>query len=421
MAESAISVENLSKCYLIGHQDERRGTTLRDIIAERFSDIVRSARNVARGQPATHDRNIENFWALKDISFELKQGEVLGVIGRNGAGKSTLLKILSRITEPSSGRVAMRGRTASLLEVGTGFHGELTGRENIFLNGAILGMKRVEIQQKFDAIVAFSGIEKFLDTPVKRYSSGMYMRLAFAIAAHLEPEILIIDEVLAVGDVEFQKQCLGKIQSVAGDGRTVIFVSHQMSAVSRLCTRAVLLASGSLMAEGKSDDIIKQYLATAHSANEVFFAARPDKPTITRIAIDPAALAIGNIHIDIDYESPIPIKAFPGLIINSPDGTPLYGTNAKFHNDGYRPADIKAATVRVRCDGLPLTAGQYTVSFWLGDWHHDHDQQQDALQFDFSARPPHPLRPPSNAVGYFDWPAQWAAPPAMPITSSSLI
>ena len=200
---------------------------------------------------------------MKDVSFEVKRGEVVGIIGRNGAGKSTLLKILSRITEPTEGRVRIRGRVASLLEVGTGFHPELTGRENIFLNGAILGMRRAEIKRKFDEIVAFAEVEKFLDTPVKRYSSGMYVRLAFAVAAHLEPEILIVDEVLAVGDAEFQKKCLGKMESVSRAGRTILFVSHNMAAICGLCSRAVLLQEGIMVLDGEATDAASRYLAKA--------------------------------------------------------------------------------------------------------------------------------------------------------------
>src|SRR5262245_4112949 len=225
MSDVVIRAEGLGNRYLIGHQAEReRYTALRDVIARGASGLVRSAADLIRGRPLVAGDTVETFWALKDVSFEVQRGEVVGIIGRNGAGKSTLLKVLSRITEPSEGRVTIRGRVASLLEVGTGFHPELTGRENIYLNGAILGMTRAEIRRKFDEIVAFAEVERFLDTPVKRYSSGMYVRLAFAVAAHLEPEILVVDEVLAVGDAEFQRRCLGKMGEVARGGRTVLFV-----------------------------------------------------------------------------------------------------------------------------------------------------------------------------------------------------
>src|ERR1035437_9118084 len=236
MSEAIITVENLSKRYLVGHRTEQRESysALRDVLAREVHNFTRKAIDLVRGRQVVQGDEIEEFWALRNVSFEVKQGDVVGIIGRNGAGKSTLLKILSRITEPTEGRVLLRGRVASLLEVGTGFHAELTGRENIYLNGAILGMTQREIRNKFDQIVAFAEADRFLDTPVKRYSSGMYVRLAFAVAAHLEPEILIVDEVLAVGDAKFQEKCLGKMRDVAVGGRTVLFVSHNMSAVMQL-------------------------------------------------------------------------------------------------------------------------------------------------------------------------------------------
>ena len=231
VSDSIVTVENLGKRYSLRHQRPERYTALRDVLTDRAKSLFRRGGRAPSFELPAPSSSTEDFWAVKDVSFEAKQGEVLGIIGRNGAGKTTLLKMLSRITDPTEGRVRIKGRVASLLEIGTGFHPELTGRENIFLNGAILGMGRAEIKAKFDEIVAFAETEKFLDTPVKRYSSGMYVRLAFAVAAHLEPEILIVDEVLAVGDVEFQKKCLGKMQEVSEGGRTVLFVSHQMAAV----------------------------------------------------------------------------------------------------------------------------------------------------------------------------------------------
>jgi len=255
MSEVVIQVKNLGKRYRIGQRE--RYFALRDVISEAVRAPFRA---LAHFGQKTNNRN--NFiWALKDVSFEVKHGEVLGVIGRNGAGKSTLLKVLTQITEPTEGRATIRGRVASLLEVGTGFHPELTGRENIYLNGAILGMSKKEIQRKFDEIVSFSEIEEFLDTPAKRYSSGMYVRLAFAVAAHLEPEILLVDEVLAVGDVQFQKKCLTKMGDVAQEGRTVLFVSHNMGAIGELCSRVILLEEGRLTIDGSSVDTIHKYLA----------------------------------------------------------------------------------------------------------------------------------------------------------------
>jgi lipopolysaccharide transport system ATP-binding protein len=254
-----IRFESVSKRYVIRHQQRAGYTALRDVIAEKAKAAARAVRSAAR-KPTGGATIVEDFWALRDVSFEIKQGERLGIIGRNGAGKSTLLKLLSRITEPTSGRIYIKGRVATLLEVGTGFHPELTGRENIFLNGAILGMKRVEIEKNFDAIVDFAEVEKFLDTPVKRYSSGMYVRLAFAVAAHLEPEILVVDEVLAVGDAAFQKKCLGKMETVAKEGRTVLFVSHNLGAIQNLCTRCVLLNQGRVIDEGEPGKVVNTYV-----------------------------------------------------------------------------------------------------------------------------------------------------------------
>lgn len=263
-SDIAISVEQLSKSYVISHQGTPdRYVSLRDTIAGGARGFALKALDLFRGRESLTGNVREEFWALQDVAFEVKRGEVLGVVGRNGAGKSTLLKVLSRITEPTRGSARIRGRVASLLEVGTGFHPELTGRENIFLNGAVLGMTRAEIRRKFDEIVAFAGVEKFLDTPVKRFSSGMYVRLAFAVAAHLEPEILVVDEVLAVGDAEFQKRCLGKMNEVARGGRTVLFVSHNMSAVRSLCDTAILLEGGKCVMKSSASDVTNRYLQGA--------------------------------------------------------------------------------------------------------------------------------------------------------------
>ncbi|MCM0594200.1 MAG: ABC transporter ATP-binding protein [Gloeotrichia echinulata DEX184] len=256
MSDTVIRVENLGKKYIIGHQQQERYTALRDVIANK----VKSLGTFIQNPKSQIQNSSEEFWALKDVSFEIKQGDRVGIIGRNGAGKSTLLKILSRITEPTKGSIKIKGRVASLLEVGTGFHPELTGRENIYLNGAILGMSKEEIKRKFDEIVAFAEIEKFLDTPVKRYSSGMYVRLAFAVAAHLEPEILIVDEVLAVGDAQFQKKCLGKMEDVGKEGRTVLFVSHNMSTIQKLCSTGIFLQSGKILVQGITEKVVDSYL-----------------------------------------------------------------------------------------------------------------------------------------------------------------
>lgn len=259
-----ISVQNLGKKYILSHQSPDRYTALRDVIANGAKRTLNKLRHPFAAPEG--DEAHEEFWALKDVSFDIQQGDRVGIIGRNGAGKSTLLKVLSRITEPTTGQVKIKGRVASLLEVGTGFHPELTGRENIFLNGAILGMSRAEIKKKFDEIVDFAEVEKFLDTPVKRYSSGMYVRLAFAVAAHLEPEILIVDEVLAVGDMQFQKKCLGKMEEVGKEGRTVIFVSHSMPTITSLCSRAVLLEAGRVLKDGSTSAVVMHYYTSGQSS-----------------------------------------------------------------------------------------------------------------------------------------------------------
>lgn len=268
---TAIRVENLSKKYTIGHEKQERYTALRDVISNKVKNVFKSAGKNTSSYT-------EEFFALKDVSFEIQQGDRVGIIGRNGAGKSTLLKILSRITEPTSGRISIKGRVASLLEVGTGFHPELTGRENIYLNGAILGMSRAEIRKKFDEIVAFSEVEKFLDTPVKRYSSGMYVRLAFAVAAHLEPEILIVDEVLAVGDAQFQKKCMGKMEEVSkNEGRTILFVSHNIGAITNLCNQGILLSQGTCLEFDNITKVVNKYLQLGKANNGQLFCTKLPK------------------------------------------------------------------------------------------------------------------------------------------------
>ncbi|MEQ9620628.1 ABC transporter ATP-binding protein [Coleofasciculus chthonoplastes] len=311
MSDTVIQVENLSKKYIIGHQQQERYTALRDVMANGAKSLGQRLLKPWGKQSA--NSAYEEFWALKDVSFEVKQGDRIGIIGRNGAGKSTLLKILSRITEPTTGRIRIKGRVASLLEVGTGFHPELTGRENIYLNGAILGMSKAEIKRKFDEIVDFAGIEKFLDTPVKRYSSGMYVRLAFAVAAHLEPEILIVDEVLAVGDAVFQKKCLGKMEDVAKQGRTVLFVSHNMQAISTLTHNCLLLSKGQCVYWGNTEGGITEYLREGCNEELVYTDLPSDfEPRITRVELHTSEPNNTQIHgepMEVHFEitTPVPI------------------------------------------------------------------------------------------------------------------
>lgn len=292
MSDVIIKAEDLGKKYMIGHQAENDGyLSMRDVLTQGALTFLHKTADLVQGKPIVQGDTLEEVWALKDVNFEIRRGEVVGIIGRNGAGKSTLLKILSRITEPSTGRVTIKGRVASLLEVGTGFHPELTGRENIYLNGAILGMTRSEIKRKFDEIVAFAEVERFLDTPVKRYSSGMYVRLAFAVAAHLEPEILLVDEVLAVGDAEFQKKCLGKMGDVAKEGRTVLFVSHNMAAILSLCEHGYLLDGGHMVCNAAIDTVVAEYMKSSSTINVIPLVQRMDRKgdgsaRLTAIQID---------------------------------------------------------------------------------------------------------------------------------------
>ncbi len=406
MSSNVISVENLSKCYLVGHQSTHRehNATLRDVVVREAHNFTRKAIDVFHGRQIVHGDEVEEFWALKNVCFEVQQGEVLGIIGRNGAGKSTLLKILSRITEPSNGRVSLRGRVASLLEVGTGFHQELTGRENIFLNGAILGMKQRDIRKQLDEIVAFAEVETFLDTPVKRYSSGMYMRLAFSVAAHIQTDIMIVDEVLAVGDVEFQKKCLAKMDSISRTGgRTVLFVSHQMSAISSLCTRAIHLASGRIIKSGTADEVVSAYLSSGSiRTNEVRFEPRPGIPSMTCIRVEAKH---DMLFIEIDFVSDRPFIPHPGLAICTPHGAPLYASNSRFHPDGYELTSALNGTVKFSVSNLPLTTGTYLISAYLGDWERDYDIKEHILQFSFPGPPIHPMRP--NGAGYISNVGSW--------------
>jgi lipopolysaccharide transport system ATP-binding protein len=333
-----IQAEGLGKSYLIGHQGRGdRYTALRDVLANQVRGVWDATRRAFRGQAAVSGQEIEEFWALRDVSFDVTRGQVVGIIGRNGAGKSTLLKILSRITEPTEGRVSLRGRVASLLEVGTGFHPELTGRENIYLNGAILGMTRAEIKRKFDEIVAFAGVEKFLDTPVKRYSSGMHVRLAFAVAAHLEPEIMLIDEVLAVGDAEFQKKCLGKMEEVAKGGRTILFVSHNMNAVELLCNQAILLVDGRIANSGSDvRRIITSYFDRSTSNNGSASQWRNSGSELDHHSSKPLYFAIRNAS-GVPLSAPVRNDEQLSIVIRAevrePDPALNFGI-ALFNEDG---------------------------------------------------------------------------------------
>jgi len=375
MNDLAIRVENLGKQYQIGIPQERY-RTLRDSLVDFASAPVRALRSGRRGVP---DKNFDRtIWALREVSFEVKRGQVLGVIGRNGAGKSTLLKILSRVTEPSEGYAEIHGRVGSLLEVGTGFHPELTGRENISLNGAILGMKRVEIDRKFDEIVAFAEVEKFIDTPVKRYSSGMYLRLAFAVAAHLEPEILVVDEVLAVGDAEFQRKCLGKMSAVAQEGRTVLFVSHNMSAILRLTEETLLLDKGRLILRAATPQAVDHYMDSGYSRrgerswniDEIPEEAAPFRPIAMRVCdesnrVIDTARSTESLAITIEYALDAPITGLRvGIYLLTTRGEFVFtsfdtDTPQKFEQFGIRPAGHYIS--RCVIPGDLLNEGRYVL------------------------------------------------------------
>jgi lipopolysaccharide transport system ATP-binding protein len=372
MPAPIIRIEKLGKTYTIRHQVQRAKHRL-------FREELVAAIKRPFTREAVKGETREEFWALRDVTFDVGEGEVIGVIGRNGAGKSTLLKILGNITDPTEGRVELRGRVASLLEVGTGFHPELTGRENIFLNGAILGMTRAEIRKNFDAIVAFSEVEKFLDTPVKRYSSGMYVRLAFSVAAHLEPEILIVDEVLAVGDSAFQQKCLGKMRGIAeSEGRTVLFVSHNMASIRQLCQRACLLDKGRIAMIGLPDDAIARYLSEAVRARRVSLADWQDRSTngegrILELELQPgqsddSVIKMGDslsVRIHAEFREPVVDPVF-GLLIHDSSGTSLIDLRS-VHDNLRLGRVVGPVSVQLEVHELGLYPGQYFVSPWITD------------------------------------------------------
>ena len=360
MAESVIKAVDLGKKYIIGHKGTTGYKTFREQMLRQVHNFYSRTKKLVSGQEVLEGEELEDFWALKDLNFEIKKGDRVGIIGKNGAGKSTLLKVLSRITEPTTGKVFIKGRVASLLEVGTGFHPELTGRENIFLNGAIMGMSRAEIKRKFDEIVDFSGVEKFLDTPVKRYSSGMYVRLAFSVAAHLEPEILIVDEVLAVGDAEFQKKCLGKMQDVSSsEGRTVLFVSHNMPALLNLCNKAILLKSGKFQNMGKADEIVQEYIlsvATANADIDSSIKIRSDKTKLLSVSVKQD----NTYRVDVDIAKPILIEMVYEIMEDNTICTPSIVVKDNFDVEVFASFNSpSASSVIDNFYGVPLKKGIY--------------------------------------------------------------
>jgi len=383
MGNLALRVEGLGKMYRIGGKQERYAT-LRDTLTDAVTAPFKRARSLIRGEAYGAAGLKEEIWALKDVSFEVKHGEVVGIIGRNGAGKSTLLKILSRITEPTEGYAEVYGRVGSLLEVGTGFHPELTGRENIYLNGAILGMSRAEIDRKFDEIVDFAGIEKFIDTPVKHYSSGMGLRLGFAVAAHLEPEILVVDEVLAVGDAEFQKKCLGKMSDVAGEGRTVLFVSHNMGAVRNLCRRVIVLKNGEMSLDSAAEDSIRHYLthtntADVDSSNLKYTENRDGTGEAKIVSLicqnkrgeTQTEFGIGEpfqVILGVEFQEKIS-SLVTGLEIRADDETPIANLRSDSQGIVISPTQEQTSlNICIDLPGLPLFPGVYYIDCWIASY-----------------------------------------------------
>jgi len=373
MPDVVITVENLSKSYLLGHNTGvwASNHTLRDVIGREARNFTRKAIDVFRGRQVVQGDEVEEFWALKNVSFEVKRGEVLGIIGRNGAGKSTLLKILSRITEPTRGRINIRGRVSSLLEVGTGFHPELTGRENIYLNGAILGMTQREIRKKFDEIVAFAEVEQFLDTPVKRYSSGMYVRLAFAVAAHLEPEILVVDEVLSVGDAAFQRKCMGKMSDVTQQGRTILLVSHNMTAVLNICSKGLLLSAGRVGVLGDASDCVRQYMREVTQVKQIPLEFRTDRLGNGSVKFIRAYFANNCLSTINEVRSGDDITA---PIRDGSDNIICYLSSALQRNDfDYIPYS-KTIRIGIRIPKFQVVPGRYALTLFstvrdeLADW-----------------------------------------------------
>jgi lipopolysaccharide transport system ATP-binding protein len=412
MSDIIIRAENVGKRYVLNHQNKPGGyTKLSDTLLHTAKAPLRWLKTANRQQQTENTK--EDFWALKDVSFEIKRGDVVGIIGRNGAGKSTLLKVLSRITEPTTGRITLNGRVASLLEVGTGFHPELTGRENIFLNGAILGMSKAEIKAKFDEIVAFAEIEKFLDTPVKRYSSGMYVRLAFAVAAHLEPEILIIDEVLAVGDSEFQKKCLGKMKDVAGQGRTVLFVSHNMAAVTALCSRAIVMHRGSPVFDGLPDDAIIHYIDTTKPIEKKSIAScRLRLPNsdehVTRITEINSRNANGKFQYGETLAFELTVQGAAkrsdlsiGASVMTTSGNALATlfTPEKFNID-----TDQTVRLLVQVDPSGLVPGHYTMGFSVGSGSQSSQRKEDDV---IIGMPEIEILPTGSASPIVHWSSYW--------------
>jgi lipopolysaccharide transport system ATP-binding protein len=426
MSNTAITIENISKCYLVGHKSKQteRYTALRDVLVQSMGSFYQKSKDMLHGRPLIIGDEIEEFWALKGVNLEINIGDRIGIVGRNGAGKSTLLKILSRITDPTKGKITMRGRVSSLLEVGTGFNSELTGRENIFLNGAILGMTKNDIKARFDEIVEFAQVEQFLDTPVKRYSSGMFVRLAFAVAAHLEPEILIVDEVLAVGDLNFRNKCLGKMKEIGQSGRTIIFVSHDMSTVRQLCDRAVIMGDGQVLDTGTTEEITRKYekasqelaedrLSTVHRKNgsagyhfsKVELRNAEDGQPSTEFQAGDTI----EIHLWASEKPPADSFTIEFYLFNEKGDRISFGAANPVRDHYYSQEDMHYIC---KIGPLPLTSGVYSISFSARVWGLERwDDWEHAIEFSVYRCDPYKtgFDQPSGVCGDFVLGQEWSA------------
>ena len=406
MANTAVQFENIWKKYRLG---EFGATTLR----EDLSSLIHKRKSHNSPRENFEDPNLDlsphEKWVLKGLDLRISEGEILGVVGKNGAGKSTLLKLLSRITIPTRGTIRARGKIASLLEVGTGFHPELTGRENVYLNGAIMGMRRVETRQRLDDIVDFSGCSEYMDTPVKRFSSGMLVRLGFAVAAYLDCDIMVVDEVLAVGDIDFQRQCLNKLKSISDEqGKTIIFVSHNLASVRSICTTGALIENGRARHfRSITDALIAYSQASQEKIHHKEFSRNPNRPTITKIAVDEKKAACGTLVFTIEFESPTKFSPIPGVSIYDENLVPVFGANGRVKEINELQDRVKSGRILCELTSAPIHSGRYFASFWLGDHSHDFDSQQYALTFDFQSvsglavRPSNPHFGNVNVIPYW--------------------
>ena len=420
MSKSITSVEKLSKAYRIGSKEEAPDTMVGSVLSLLKSPLNGFQKLKSLGTLKENAEGKDILWALKDVSFEVNQGEVVGIIGNNGAGKSTLLKILSRITQPTSGRAVIRGRMTSLLEVGTGFHPELTGRENIYMNGTILGMRKKEIDRRFDEIVDFSGIEKFLDTPTKRYSSGMQVRLAFAVAAHLNPEILVIDEVLAVGDVEFQKKCLGKMQDVTKLGRTVLFVSHNLAIVQSFCSLGIFISNGTIAFQGAITDVLNKYRGAAMLRHNLGYSSTSPKGlngegsflrSIKVSSVDgPNTVRMGGtLSIEIFYSlQEVPSRLGIGIAIEDSYGTRIFNSTPSREYPDLLLDAASAGWIKCELADLPLTPGDFVISLVVGNYGKEVARMDAVSKFEVT---PFDVfgtgQIPIGRDGYFFIPSKW--------------